>query len=289
MNFLNLSDLTVNKIMEIFHIADKLKNKNFKKDLKGKTFVIFFPESSIRTRVTFEKGIKDLGGNCILFPPESLNKKEELADVIGYLNNWADGIIIRHPDFNKMNKLSEHALIPIINAMSSENHPCEVLSDIYSIRELRPDFMELTYTFVGPAGNIVKSWVEIAKVLNLKLNHVCTAGNNICNDDPNYHFSTDLETELVGSDIVLTDSLPIEYQNDVYLSKYQVNLERMKFTNNDALLNPCPPFFRDQEVSEDVINSKYFVGHSFKKNLLYVQQAIIIQCLGLFEVDADIL
>ncbi|QYR21270.1 ornithine carbamoyltransferase [Paenibacillus sp. sptzw28] len=289
MHFLNLSDLSVNKMTEIFNIAEKLKNNKFGKILEGKTFVLFFPESSIRTRVTFEKGIKDLGGECILFPPESLKKKEELADVIGYLNNWVDAVIVRHPDFNNMIRLSEHALIPIINAMSSENHPCEVLSDIFSIREIRPDFKELTYTFVGPAGNIVNSWVEIAKVLDLKLYHVCTTGNEICNDDRNYHFSTDLETKLVGSDFVLTDSLPLEYQTDEYCSQFQVNFERMKLTNANALLNPCPPFFRNQEVSEDVINSKYFVGYSFKKNLVFVQQALIIHCLGLFKEGADIL
>ncbi|QYR19639.1 ornithine carbamoyltransferase [Paenibacillus sp. sptzw28] len=289
MHFLNLSDLSVNKMTEIFNIAEKLKNNKFGKILEGKTFVLFFPESSIRTRVTFEKGIKDLGGECILFPPESLKKKEELADVIGYLNNWVDAVIVRHPDFNNMIRLSEHALIPIINAMSSENHPCEVLSDIFSIREIRPDFKELTYTFVGPAGNIVNSWVEIAKVLDLKLYHVCTTGNEICNDDRNYHFSTDLETKLVGSDFVLTDSLPLEYQTDEYFSQFQVNFERMKLTNANALLNPCPPFFRNQEVSEDVINSKYFVGYSFKKNLVFVQQALIIHCLGLFKEGADIL
>lgn len=281
MNFLKLSDLSLHRIDEIFLIADELRNNKFRKVLEGKTFILFFPETSVRTRVTFEKGIQQLGGNCILFPPDTLNKKEELEDVIGYLNNWADGVIIRHPDFNKMMKLSEHSFIPIINAMSSDNHPCEVLSDIYSIREIRPEFRELTYTFVGPVGNIVKSWVEIAKVLNLKFNHVCTSGNDVCKDDENYHFSTDLETTMNGSDIVLTDSLPFEYQNDEYLSQYQVNMERLNLTNKNALLNPCPPFYRGQEVSDDAVRSSYFVGHSFKKNLLYVQQAIIIQCLGL--------
>jgi ornithine carbamoyltransferase len=289
MNLLNLSDLTENQVMELFYVADQLKKGKYGKVLEGKTFVLFFPESSIRTRITFEKGIRDLGGECILFPPESLKKKEELSDVIEYLNNWVDGVIIRHPSLNKMVNLSKHALIPIINAMSSENHPCEILSDIYSIRAARSNYKDLTYTFVGPAGNIVKSWVEIAKVLKLKLQHVCTAGNRICVDGENYYFSTDLEERLIGSDVVLTDSLPPEYQTDEYIAQYQINLERMRLTNQEAILNPCPPFFRDQEVSEDVINSEYFVGHSFKKNLLYVQQAIIVQCLGLFKEGADIL
>lgn len=290
MNLLNISELTPSRIINLFHLTDYLKSmKPEKKILEGKTFILFFPESSIRTRITFEKGIEDLGGKSILFPSESLNKKEELSDVIKYINNWADGVVIRHRDFLKMKDLSQHSLIPIINAMSSQNHPCEILSDLYSIREIRPNFRDLTYTFVGPQGNIVNSWVEIAKVLNLKFQHVCSAGNRICDDDENYRYSTELEKKLVGSDVVLTDSLPTEYQSNEYISQYQINLERMRLTEQDAILNPCPPFFRGQEVSEDVINSEYFVGHSFKKNLLYVQQAIILQCLGVFEEGTDII
>lgn len=281
MNLLKLTDMTQSEIMELFSIADKLKIEKIGKILEGKTFALFFPESSIRTRVTFEKGIKDLGGQCILFPPESLDKKEELSDVMEYLNNWIDAVIIRHSDFNKMIKLSKHSVIPIINAMSSENHPCEILSDIYSIREIRPNYRELTYTFVGPVSNIAISWVEIAEVLNLNLQHVCTSNNRINVDSVNYHFSTELDEKLVGSDVLLTDSLPPEYQTDDYISKYQINLERMRLTNEGSMLNPCPPFFRNEEVSDDVINSQYFVGHSFKRNLLYVQQAIILKCLGI--------
>ncbi|MEF2965873.1 ornithine carbamoyltransferase [Paenibacillus sp. M1] len=223
MNLLNISELSQKRIMDLFTITDNLKNKKHKKKiLKGKTFVLFFPESSIRTRVTFERGIHDLGGECILFPPDSLNKKEEVSDVIRYLNNWVDGVIIRHPDFNKMISLSQHSMIPIINAMSSQNHPCEILSDLYSIREMRSNYRELTYTFVGPRGNIVNTWVEIAKVLNLKFQHLCIPGNRICNEDEYYHFSTELESNLMGSDVVLTDSLPTEYQTDEYISKYQI-------------------------------------------------------------------
>ncbi|PZD97706.1 ornithine carbamoyltransferase [Paenibacillus sambharensis] len=284
MHLLNISELSQDRITELFHLTDKLKHKKLKeKILEGRTFILFFPESSIRTRTTFEKGINDLGGECILFPPESLDKKEELSDVMKYLNNWADGVIIRHSDFDKMNELSQHALVPIINAMSSQGHPCEILSDLYSIREIRPDFSNLTYTFVGPRGNIVTSWAEISKVLNLKFQHVCAAGNRIYDDNENYHYSTELEAILSRSDVVLTDSLPTDYQTDEYLLKYQINLDRMRLTKQGAVLNPCPPFFRGQEVSEDVIDSDYFVGHGFKKNLLYVQQAIILQCLGLGE------
>lgn len=128
---------------------------------------------------------------------------------------------------------------------------------------------------------MVRTWVEIARVLNLKLQHVCTEGNRICADGDNYRFLTDLDQALMGSDVVLTDSLPREYQTQEYIEKYQINLEKMRRTRQDSLLNPCPPFYRNQEVSEDLLDSPYFVGYSFKRNLLYVQQAIIVFCLGM--------
>lgn len=97
-NLIRLTDYTVNDIYEIFKIADEIQCGKY--SLNGKTIVMFFPNSSIRTRVTFEKGIYLLGGQSILFPTEILNKKEDIKDVIGYLNNWADLMIVRHKDIN---------------------------------------------------------------------------------------------------------------------------------------------------------------------------------------------
>jgi ornithine carbamoyltransferase len=135
------------------------------------------------------------------------------------------------------------------------------------------------YTFVGTANNISRSWMDIARVMDLKFNHICTSGNEIGNRNLNYQFSTKLE--LTGSDVVLTDSLPSQCLNNDYISKYQITLDRMKLTNKGALFNPCPPFFRNEEVSDEVLCSEYFVGYAFKKNLIYVQQAVLIYCLGL--------
>ncbi|HYE83077.1 MAG TPA: ornithine carbamoyltransferase [Clostridia bacterium] len=280
MHFLKISDLCDKQVLEIFDIADVLRYKAKGNELSGKTAVLFFPESSIRTRITFEKGIADLGGRSIVFPPSTLDKREELSDVIGYIENFADFVVIRHSDFGKVAEIAKHSNIPVINAMTSENHPCEILSDIYSLRSLRSDYRDLTYTFVGGKGNISKSWVEAAKVLRLRLNHVCSKGNEIKADDDNYSFCTVLDQVLPESDIILTDPLPSELRTQEYYEKYQITLERMEKTKKDSLLNPCPPFYRGEEVTEDVIGSDYFVGHSFKANLIYVQQAIILYCSG---------
>jgi len=279
-HFLNLRQFSLDDIREIFTLAGTLKRDQGNKRFEGKTFILFFPETSLRTRITFEKGIKDLGGECILFPPEALDRRERLIDTIKYIENWADGVVVRHPDLAKIEELAKHSSIPVINAMTSDNHPGEILTDLYSISEQREDYKDLAYTFVGPGGNICRSWAEIAQVMNLKFNHVGAAGHELDAQTLNYKFHTELEEVLTGSDVVLTDSWPDSFRTEDHIRKYQITLERMRLTRPRSLLNPCPPFFRNEEVDEDVLTSDYFVGYAFKKNLVYVQQAILAYCLG---------
>jgi len=281
LNLLNIANLTESQIIKIYELADQLKKDNNSKYFNGKTFILFFPASSIRTRITFEKGIKSLGGECILFPPETLDKKEDLRDVIQYIENWADGVIIRHSDYKLIESISKNSRIPIINAMTSFNHPCEILADLYSISKIKENYRDIIYTFVGENANISRSWMNIAKVMNLDFNHVCMNGYHFQDDNKNYKYHIELDSIIKNSDVVLTDSIPSVFKTKEYIDKYQITLERMKLTKQNAILCPCPPFFRNEEVSEDVIDSKYFVGHHFKKNLLYVQQAIILYCLDL--------
>lgn len=283
MNLLRLDDLTDSQIHEIFELAEKLRLDGQVNSLKGKTFILFFPETSIRTRITFEKGIKDLGGDCIMFPPETLNKREKIEDVVKYIENWADGIIVRHPEYLKLEEMAKHSSIPVINAMTSINHPCEILSDLYSISQIKNNYRDLNYTFVGPANNISRSWKNVAKVLNLKFSHICTKGNELGEESEHYKFYTNIEDVLLETDVVLTDSLSKELKTNEYINTYQITLHQMKRIKKNAILNPCPPFFRNEEVSEDVISSDYFVGYDFKKNLLYVQQAIILYCSALYD------
>ena len=114
-----IDDFSKEEIYEIFKLADEFADDVSQVNpLEGKTVVLFFPESSLRTRVTFEKGIQELGGKTILFPPEALDKKEKIQDVIGYLENWVDAAIVRHSDIRIVKSMAEHARIPVINAMT---------------------------------------------------------------------------------------------------------------------------------------------------------------------------
>jgi len=269
-HLIRLTDYSIQDLNNIFMLADDIKSGKYKNYLAGKTIILFFPNSSIRTRVTFEKGVYSLGGQSILFPSDSLDKKEKIEDVAKYLNNWADCIIIRHGNINLIEEFANHSKVPIINAMTKSNHPCEVLSDLYAISKQKSDYMNLTYTFIGVNANIGKAWAEAAKAFGIKFIHCCPKGYELENVNTEY----DIENAIKQSDIILTDSISNEYLED--FKPYQITTDLMRHAKQGAMLNPCPPFTRGEEVSADVINSEFFVGYGFKESLLYIQQAIIL-------------
>lgn len=271
-DLISISDLTVQAIADIFKIADHIKEHI--EPLKGKTIVMFFPESSIRTRVTFEKGIHQLGAQGILFPSSTLDKKEAVQDVAGYLDNWSDAVIVRHKDIEKIRDFALYSKNPVINAMTSHNHPCEILSDLYSLSKIRRDYLNDQYLFVGASGNIGESWKVASKVLGFDLVQCCPP----CYEIDGITVINDIEEAICGKDIILTDSIPAKDQDN--FKSYQINKRLMHLANDNAHLNPCPPFTRGLEVSADVISSDYFVGYPFKENLLIVQQAIILYLMG---------
>lgn len=145
---IRLTDYSKSDIYEIFEIADDLLKGKYKNFFKGKTVVMFFPNTSIRTRVTFEKGVYLLGGQAVLFPTETLDKKEDLQDVFGYLSNWADVLVIRHKDIHVLEKIARYSSVPVINAMTDVNHPCEIISDLYALSKIRDNFIKDKFLFV---------------------------------------------------------------------------------------------------------------------------------------------
>ena len=271
-SFIKLTDFKKSELFEIFKIADSIEQ--YEGFLKGKTIVMFFPSSSIRTRVSFEKGIFLLGGQSILFDPATLDKKEDIRDVCGYLQNWADAVIVRYPDITMLDKMAAAMTIPVINALTNDNHPCEMMSDLYALSKVRADYLKDEYLFVGADGNIGRAWKEASEALGFSLTQSSPAKYQIsgvvCNDN--------LKNALEGKDIICTDSIPSNMIGD--FKDYQISKDLMGVANKGAILNPCPPFYRGEEVTEDVIDSDYFVGYEFKQSLLKVQQAILIYCLS---------
>ncbi len=271
-NLIDIQSIKKEDIFEIFYLADKIQEGKFQGFLNEKSIVLFFPNTSIRTRVTFEKGIYLLGGQSILFPTETLDKKEKLEDVCKYLNNWADAIIVRHRNMDVIREFMRHSTVPIINAMTDSNHPTEIISDLYSLSKIRLDFTKDKYLYCGKSGNIGLSWKEAANVLGFELSQCCPKGYEM----EGVRAFREIKEAVKGKDIICTDSLPADILGD--FEHYQITKNIMDMANENAIFNPCPPFYRGEEVSEDVIDSNYFVGHHFKKHLLEVQQAIMIYC-----------
>ncbi|MBQ8202422.1 MAG: peptide transporter [Clostridia bacterium] len=272
-DLVRLTDLDKDAVYEIFRIADTIQNGEYQDFLKGKCIVLFFPASSIRTRISFERGVHLLGGQVILFPSDALDKKEDLRDVCGYLELWADLVVVRHRSITLLQSMSSLLNVPVINAMTDVNHPCEMLSDMYALSKIRKDFTQDHFLYVGANTNIGLAWKEAADVMGFHLEQCCGHGFELTGM-PVWH---SIHDAIAGKDIVCTDSLPAAILP--YFHNCQVTADVMRSANDGALLNPCPPFFRGEELSQDAIDSPAFVGYSFKKHLLTVQQAIIIYCL----------
>ena len=269
-NLIRLKDYNKDDIFQIFEIADKIKQGEYRNFLSGKTILLFFPSSSIRTRVTYERGIYLLGGQSILFQSDVLDKREKKEDVVGYLNNWVDAIIIRHDDIDLINEMAEYSKIPLINAMTKVNHPCEIISDLYALSKIRKDYLKARYLFVGANGNIGLAWKEASDLLGFTLTQCCPLGYEMKDIEVEYNILDSIKNK----DIILSDSLDRKQLQD--FNDFQITCELMDMANNNAIFNPCPPFYRGEEVTSGLINSKYFVGYEFKECLLEVQQAIII-------------
>ncbi len=270
-SFIRLTDFSKPELLEIFNIADSIEQ--YEGFLKEKTVVMFFPATSIRTRVTFEKGMHLLGGQVTLFDPVTLDKKEDIVDVCGYLNNWADIVVVRHRDINLLERMKNVLEVPVINAMTDVNHPCEMMSDLYALSKVRSDYLKDKYLFVGADGNIGRAWKEASEAFDFSLSQCCPEKYRT----EDVHYYSELQEAVLGKDIICTDSIPASAAED--FRAYQITSGIMALANKDALLNPCPPFYKGEEVSEEVIDSKYFVGYGFKKSLLVVQQAIVVYCM----------
>ena len=272
-NFITLNDITKEELFHLFEKADYFAKHPYDNRSLHKCFVLFFPESSIRTRVTFEKGIFDFGGQSILFDSSALMKKEDLRDVIGYLNNWADCIIVRFHDLDVIRKIAEYSKCPVINGLSDRNHPCEVIADLYSLYKRDGNFLDYQYLYIGPNYNIGYAWKEAADSFGIHLTQCCPEQYAM----EGVPIETSLVKAVKQADVILTDSLSSELLFD--FQEYQITKEILAASKNNIILNPCPPFYRGEEVSNAAIESEAFVGYEFKKSLIHVQQAIMDYCL----------
>ncbi len=232
---------------------------------------MFFPSSSMRTRVSFERGAHLMGIQPISFPPETLDKGEDLIDVVGYLAQWTDLIIARHPDIAVLERLASADALPVVNAMTAANHPCEILSDIYALsRDADPS--NLRYLFVGADGNIAAAWWEAAQAFGLDMTQSCPVELRVAG----MPWEENLRQAMLRADVVITDG-PGSHAEA--LTPYRMTAELLDAAPRGVRFVPCPPFVRGRELSADAVAHSAFVGYGFKRFLMPVQQAVMARAL----------
>jgi len=292
-DLLTIDDLSVDEINEIFKLSGELKQKRqgFGEPLRGKTLGLIFEKPSNRTRVSFEVGITELGGHAIYLGSYEidLGKRESPKDVAKVLSRYLNGIIARTFSHKTVVELAKYSSIPVINGLTDYQHPCQALSDLFTIKE-KKGLNNITVAFIGDGNNVLNSLLYICHKMGVKINAACPKG---------YEPSKEILKETAGSakifnspidavkgaDVVYTDvwtSMGQEKEHRKRLKvfkKYQINSELMKSANKDAIVLHCLPAHRGQEITDDVMDGSASMVLDQAENRLHVQKAILVKLL----------
>jgi ornithine carbamoyltransferase len=258
MNLVRISDLTAQDIQAIWQLATKAMPP-----LQGNV-AWSFEGNGIRTRTTFIQAFRELNLNFVELP-NLLKTSERACDLAGYLDPFYDIYVIRENNHERLTEFAKASHRPVINAMTALGHPCEVLTDAYSIEKNFGNLANTRITLWGPTTNVFKSWHELAQVLGLSVVHVC---------DARFHESLDhvrfVEAIDSATDVVITDSWPNGFEN----TAWSLTADHLAALGQPKLL-ATPPFHIGQEVAFDPLQYPGFMGYMQKVDLLPVQKAIV--------------
>ena len=293
---LTIHDLDVNGFNEIFNTAKKLKDLLYRGEvhdsLRGKTLGMLFDKSSTRTRLSFEAGIHQLGGTGIFLSRRDiqLGRGEAVSDTARVMSRYIDGIMIRTFEQDMIEEFAKYATIPVINGLTDLLHPCQVLSDIFTIIEKKGAYEGLKIAYIGDGNNMTNSWINAAARLPFHLSIACPEGY-----DPD---KTILERgigeskegiELLripadaasGADVIYTDVWASMGQEDEQEERaaafrdYQVDEKLLSCAKDDAIIMHCLPAHRGEEIAANVIDGPQSVIIDQAENRLHVQKAIM--------------
>ncbi|MCD8205888.1 MAG: ornithine carbamoyltransferase [Clostridia bacterium] len=294
-HLLKLQDLTEKEILSILNLADQLKyerKNNIQKEyLKGKKLGMIFQKSSTRTRVSFEAGIYELGGYGLFLSSNDLQigRGEPVQDTARVLSRYLDCIMIRTFEQKEVEDLAKYGSIPVINGLTDYAHPCQVLADLMTIREIKGSFKGLKLAFIGDGNNMANSLM--AGCVKVGMDFAIACPKNYLPDEKltawakengNVLITENVNEAIEGADVVYTDvwaSMGMEKEREERyraFSKYQVNAEAMSHANSDAMVQHCLPAHRGEEITEEV-----FEGHAGEifeeaENRLHVQKAVMV-------------
>ena len=268
-DFLRLFDYTQAELFHIFYLANQAEAGRFSTALRGKTVALFLPETHLLARVTFQTSVRRLGGEPLWLSPAALGEAEDLQQTLAYLDNWVDLVVLHHPDPDYGYQLAQWIQAPVLQAGS----PCAVLGELYAFSQRDRDILRAQYLFCGPAGPQAHAWQDAAATLGLSITQCCPEGYGLSG----LPVCSDLATAIQGKDLICTGAYPRE--NLEVFRPYRITTQVLARANPGALLSPGLPFTQGIEVDPAVLHSHYFVGYSFKKNLIQLEQALLLHCL----------
>ena len=301
-DLISIKDLSSKEIEELFSLTDRLKKDKakFSKVLQGKILALIFQKPSNRTRVSFEVGMYQLGGNSIYLGPGEINLgvRESVKDVAKTLARYVDAIVLRTFEHKNILEMAESAAVPVINGLSDFSHPCQALADVYTVREKLKNLKGKTLVYVGDGNNVCNSLLYACAKVGLNLNvgtpegyepdkSVVKEAKAIAQSKKSFINLFNSPHEAVkGADVLYTDvwvSMGQEKEaaerKEVF-KDFQVNKNLVKLANKEALIMHCLPAHRGEEITDGVIDSKNSVVFDQAENRMHVQKAILIKLLG---------
>jgi len=294
-HFVDISDFKKSELKSIISFAKRIKNNpnKYKNLLQNKSLGMIFEKQSNRTRLSFDIGMKKIGGNVIELDKKGIGfgKRESDSDMINVLSQYIDCLIIRNNDHSKIQELSRLNLLPIINGLSNFSHPCQILSDIFTIEEILGPIDKQNITWVGDINNVLISLLQASHIFRFKLKiaspkALLLKNRSLINKfkSINISFCSDPIEAIKGTDCVMTDVwVSMGEKKSVKKKKifknFQVNENLMQHTHKKTIFMHCLPAHRNEEVVDSVIDSKKSVVWQQAQNRMYVQQSILNYCI----------
>ena len=304
-HFINISDLSKVELRTIIDLAKKRKSERGKKahsqpdvdqPLEGKTMIMIFEKTSTRTRISFDLAVKQLGGSSIILNQDEIHYgkgDETIKDTAKVLSQYADIIMIRTNSHKNVDEFKKYLDIPIINGLTNEGHPCQVMSDILTFEELKGDIKGKTIAWLGDGNNVANSFIHAATKFQFKIKIACPkkyqpdvkiikyAKKNNCDllitEDP-YKAADNADCIMTDKWISMGDKGEKNKKKKA-LKKYQVNKKIMKVAKSDAIFMHCLPASREEEVTSEVMDGKQSVVWLQAFNRIHAQKSIIEWCM----------
>lgn len=299
-HFLDLGDISADEIRRIVDGARRIKERRraplaSDKVLAGKSIAMIFEQPSLRTRMSFDMGIRELGGESIMVTGKEieLGERESIADTARVLSRYVDGIMIRILDHKQIVELAEHATVPVLNGLTKTSHPCQVMADILTFEEHKGSISGRTIAWVGDSNNVLRSWVEAAAKLDFTIK---VATPEELQPDPrlvewakankaDLRLMQDPHKAVEGSDCVVADAWVSMGDKDGtrrhnLLKPYQVNDALMRTAGPQAIFMHCLPAKRGEEVTDSVMDGPQSVVFDEAENRLHAQKSILAWAYG---------